>query len=155
MRIYTKEWFNQKDKTTLDLMNAHGAYNRSCVNLNVPEKLKKDLHLHDEVIKRILFDKGDLIISFAPSNAIYNVIECHFTQVTLRTYDNILSGDFWLYEEIYPENDKYELHILLCDRDENPKELIFVFKDVFFKYDINKENIQKELEKWLKHKTEK
>ncbi len=133
MKIFTKEWFKKGNKTAEELEKMYEDYRRASQESGVFESLRQELHLHDTVVKEIAFAGDTLTISFYKAKAISCVLNAVFSNVQIQTNDGIDDGDWWLYEELYANTDRYELHILFCDAQEKPKELVFTFDEVILR----------------------
>jgi len=72
-----------------------------------------DFSFHDcKIIKSIKNDKS-LNLLLDNNGSYTNIDEVIFENFNIIKQDNLLEDAWWLYEEIYKVNDKYEFHVLL------------------------------------------
>ncbi len=153
MKIYTKEWYNQNDKSTEELAELLQKYDQLTENSNIPKEFKTDFHMHDAMVEKFFWDGDDLVVIFDTTGSASIINEVRFKKTRIKENDGICIGDFWVYEEIYSCSDKYELHVLFTDNNNYPKDFIIIFEDALFSYDEEKKKRQQEfLEKVKKHR---
>lgn len=138
MKVYTKEWYNRIDKTTEDLIRAEQAYCRLKQSEGVPKEPETDLHLHDAELDTCSWDGEDFIMTFNVESSASTVVGIRFLKAKMQTNDDVKAGDYWLYQEVYGQAGDYELHVLFCNRENHPKEMIFTFESAQFQYDAAK-----------------
>lgn len=81
--------------------------------------LYNQLHLHDALITNIIKGKDKLIMELYDKEEVKNISFEHYTIIEEEM--NFINS-YWLYEELYYIDNKYELHILLngqCEKNMN------------------------------------
>ncbi|MCS1384908.1 DUF4085 domain-containing protein, partial [Lysinibacillus sphaericus] len=61
-----------------------------------------------------------------------NIDEVIFENINIIKQDDLLEDSWWLYEEIYKVNDKYEFHILLQNKTEDLIDFIISAEQISF-----------------------
>ena len=142
MKFFTKEWYESSRNGTADVKRMEDIYAQYICSVAsaLPEEKLRDFHLHDAVLLERYRDLDDLVMIFDISHALSYVKEIRFVDAEIVSCDDIQKGDYWLFEEIYLINGKYEIHILFCDLNDNPKQIIICTKNVVFKYDEAKKS---------------
>lgn len=110
-RNYYKESSKSFDKKVVDNINFHDCY---ITNINQTEKA--------------------LTILFDNSGGFTDIDEVIFENYKVIKQDGLLQNTWWLYDEIYKVNDKYELHVLLQNKNMDLLEFIIYFENIVFKY---------------------
>lgn len=152
MKFFTKEWYvlHKKEKAdTRRIENMYVQYLSSVASV-LPEDILRDIHLHDAVLLEKYRSLDNLVMKFDVSHALSYVKELLFIDAEIVSCDDIKKGDYWLFEEMYLINGKYEINILFCDQDDNPKQIVVCMKDVVFKYDEAKKASINQVKKLLK-----
>jgi hypothetical protein len=75
-----------------------------------------DIHFHDCDIKKIEQNEGRLTITFDNSGGFTDIDEMLLENYSIIKQDAFLEDTWWLYEEVYKTDGKYELHALLQDK---------------------------------------
>lgn len=91
-----------------------------------------DFSFHDcKIIKSIKNDKSlKLLLDNKRSDT--NIDEVIFENINIIKQDDLLEDSWWLYEEIYKVNDKYEFHILLQNKTEDLIDFIISAEQISF-----------------------
>lgn len=91
-----------------------------------------NIRFHD--CKIIRFDKNNnsLILFFNNKGGFTDIDKIVFEKYNVIKQDGLLEDSWWLYDEIYKVNEKYELHVLLQDKDMKLVEFIVSFKHIVF-----------------------
>ncbi|AHN24396.1 DUF4085 family protein [Lysinibacillus varians] len=91
-----------------------------------------DFSFHDcKIIKSIKNDKSlKLLLDNKVSDT--NIDEVIFENINIIKQDDLLEDSWWLYEEIYKVNDKYEFHILLQNKTEDLIDFIISAEQISF-----------------------
>ncbi|WP_027624923.1 DUF4085 family protein [Clostridium lundense] len=97
----------------------------------------ENLNFHDCTIVDIKKTKQCLSILFDSSNGFTDINEIQFNNFKIIKQDGLLKNSWWLYDEIYKINNKYELHVLLQNKNMGLVEFIISAEHIFFKH--NKE----------------
>lgn len=81
-------------------------------------KLYKDgFDLHDCRITEVISENGKLTIGLDNSGGFTDVEKLVLLDPEITLMENELSGLYWLYEEVYRNDDRYELNVLLARQD--------------------------------------
>ncbi|AVK95991.1 DUF4085 family protein [Lysinibacillus sphaericus] len=91
-----------------------------------------DFSFHDcKIIKSIKNDKSlKLLLDNKVSDT--NIDEVIFENINIIKQDDLLEDSWWLYEEIYKVNDKYEFHVLLQNKTEDLIDFIISAEQISF-----------------------
>ncbi|TKI49882.1 DUF4085 family protein [Lysinibacillus tabacifolii] len=91
-----------------------------------------DFSFHDcRIIKSIKNDKSlKLLLDNKVSDT--NIDEVIFENINIIKQDDLLEDSWWLYEEIYKVNDKYEFHVLLQNKTEDLIDFIISAEQISF-----------------------
>lgn len=91
-----------------------------------------DFSFHDcKIIKSIKNDKSlKLLLDNKVSDT--NIDEVIFENINIIKQDDLLEDSWWLYEEIYKVNDKYEYHVLLQNKTEDLIDFIISAEQISF-----------------------
>ncbi|UDK97877.1 DUF4085 family protein [Lysinibacillus sphaericus] len=91
-----------------------------------------DFSFHDcKIIKSIKNDKSlKLLLDNKVSDT--NIDEVIFENINIIKQDVLLEDSWWLYEEIYKVNDKYEFHVLLQNKTEDLIDFIISAEQISF-----------------------
>jgi hypothetical protein len=92
-----------------------------------------NINFHDCIIKDIKQMEQVLSISFDNSGGFTDIDQINFKSYKIIKQDGFLINSWWLYEEIYKTNDKYELHVLLQNENMNIEEITISAEHISFK----------------------
>ncbi|TCJ01409.1 DUF4085 family protein [Cytobacillus praedii] len=76
-------------------------------------KIVKNFGFHDCTIIKSVQNGKSLTLHLDHTGGFTNINEVTFENCTIIKQDDLLEDSWWLYEEIYKVNDKYEFHVLL------------------------------------------
>ncbi|MEW9095469.1 MAG: DUF4085 family protein [Clostridiaceae bacterium] len=93
----------------------------------------RNIIFHDCIIIDIKETEQSLSILFDNSGGFTNINEMKFENYEIIKQDTSLENSWWLYEEIYKTKDKYELHVLLRNKNANLVEFIISAEHISFK----------------------
>ena len=95
---------------------------------NKPEFIIENFHDCDiEIIN------NDLILKLNNIGGFTNVNTVTFKNFETIKQEGNLGNYWWLYNELYKNGNKYEVHILLCDENHNLKDLILICDNIILK----------------------
>ena len=77
------------------------------------ESIVQNLNFHDCVILDLVQSERSLSIFFDHSAGFTDIDEVRFDNYEILKLEDSLKKAWWLYDELYRTNDKYELHVLL------------------------------------------
>lgn len=97
------------------------SFDKNITNINFHDC--KIINLKTEQSLNILFDN---------SGGFTRIKQVQFKNYEIIKQDSALEKSWWLYNEIYRLNDKYELHVLLRNENLELKELIILFQGISF-----------------------
>jgi len=98
----------------------------------------ENIGFHDCVIISSKKEGKSLILIIDNSRVFTDIDEVVFENYNIIKQEGLLENSWWLYNEIYKVNDKYELHILLQNRNSDLIELIISFENIAFNSNKNK-----------------
>ncbi|MCB2311907.1 DUF4085 domain-containing protein [Clostridium tagluense] len=93
----------------------------------------ENIHFHDCVIIDIKQTEQALSILFDNSPGFTDIYEMQFENYKILKQDALLQNSWWLYGEIYKTNGKYELQILLQNKDMDLVEFSVSADHIYFK----------------------
>jgi len=99
----------------------------------IGEEIVKRFSFHDCRIAEAVSDGDALRLRFDPSGGFTDITEVELKDFRLIRQDGALEKSTWLYEEIYKENDRFELHALLQSPAEGLVDFIASAKAIVFK----------------------
>jgi hypothetical protein len=138
------------NKATRDVINAVARFcedNQRSVNttidsyrkfhteaaLSMDRETVKNFRFHDcGIIKSILNDKSVTLL-LDNTGGFTDIDEVIFENVTIIKQEDEVENSWWLYEEIYLVNDRYEFHMLLQKQDIGLIDFIISAEQVFFR----------------------
>jgi len=85
------------------------------------------INFHDCTIIGIEQTENDLTFLFDNSGGFTNITKMHLKNYEIVKQDALLHNSWWLYHEIYKTNGKYELHVLLLNKDKGLSEGLIEF----------------------------
>lgn len=144
MKIFTKDWFVNRDTQSLE--NVNQMYeNYLLLNQQLPMEMINNLHMHDAVLIKMEENSETVKLYFDITGAGTNVKAITFHNADVHQNENVRAGDYWCYEELYSSHEQYHLHILFCDNHDNPKQMIIQFDECSFEYDVEKKKTKDEM----------
>ncbi|SHI37767.1 DUF4085 family protein [Clostridium intestinale] len=123
------EYNKQLVERTIKQYNKHYKKVLNSFNKNVIE----NIHFHDCIITDIRQSEESLSITFDNSNGFTDIYEVQFHNYKLINQDNLLKYSWWLHDEIYITNGKYELQVLLENKNSNLVEFSVYAEHISFK----------------------
>lgn len=93
----------------------------------------KNICFHDCSVIDVKEDEGLLKITFDNSGGLTDIIEMQLENYKILKQDAPLHNCYWIYEEIYKADNKYELHVLLQDRGAKLIDFIVSAEKFYFK----------------------
>ncbi|WP_342601126.1 DUF4085 family protein [Psychrobacillus sp. FSL H8-0483] len=97
------------------------------------EEIIKNFSFHDCTIIKSVKNERSLKLLLDNTGGFTNIDEVIFENVTIIQQDGLLQGSWWLYEEIYKSNDKYEFRVLLQNITMGLIEFIISADQILFK----------------------
>lgn len=88
---------------------------------------------HDSDIKTSKMLDNDLLLELDNTGAFTDVTTVVFKSARILKQECNLKNCWWLYEELYKIDNRYEVHILLRDEDGELKDLILICDDIVLK----------------------
>jgi len=113
----------------------HDAYSEHCKRIEpylsdvVKEKFINNT-MHDCAILKSDFVGDDLIMDIDSSGGFCDVIKLMFINAKIIECDIDLNGAWWIHEEVYMQQDGYELHVLFHSKDCELGEMIITFDEI-------------------------
>ncbi len=92
----------------------------------------ENINFHDCRIIDLKHKEQSLSILFDNSGGFTDIDEIHFENYKIIKQAPLILGSWWLYEEIYKINDKYELHVLLHNKEMDLVEFIICADHISF-----------------------
>ena len=126
LRIYCDGAQRKVDET----LKAYEDYYNS---VDVPSEIDDNLGFHDAVITSAEMKDGNLRLDFDISQSFATKSSVTFADAKILEKDTEFEGCVWLYDELYPVDGGYELHILAQAADMEHLVYFTVFcKDILF-----------------------
>jgi len=105
---YCKEQNMKVQKVLKDYQQYYDKELKDCKN-----KVIQDFNLHDSLIINIIKEKNKLIVELDSSGSFVDVKVIIFEDYEIIEEEMNFENGWWLYEEIYIVDDKYEIHSLI------------------------------------------
>lgn len=93
----------------------------------------ENIHFHDCLVTDIKETEKSLSITFDNSGGFTDIYEVQFDNYKIIKQDDLLKDSWWLYDEIYITNGKYELQVLLQNKNRNLVEFSVSAEHISFK----------------------
>ncbi len=93
----------------------------------------KNMSFHDSFIIQIKKNKGNLTINLDNSNGFGQFNKIIFHGCDILKCECELEGSSWLYEEVYFKDNKIEVHVLLCNEEDEIFEFTISAKSISFR----------------------
>lgn len=97
------------------------------------KEIDEHFRFHDCTITKSVQHDKSLTLYLDNSGGFTNIDEVTFENFNILKQDGLLENAWWLYEEIYKVNDKYEFHVLLQNREMELVDFIICADQVSFK----------------------
>ena len=94
----------------------------------------KKIRFHDYVILDVKKTDQYLSIIFENPGGLIKIDEIKFENYQILNQDDSLENLWWLYDEIYIKNDRYELHVLLQNKNMDLIEFTVSAEQILFKH---------------------
>lgn len=111
-------------------------YKKALVSFDIG--MVENIQFHDCLIIDIKETEQSLTILFDNSGGFTDISEIKFENYMVLKQDAPLQNSWWLYDEIYKINGKYELQVLLQDNNRNIVEFSISAEHFAFKYNEQK-----------------
>lgn len=112
-KVFEDEYdFVEREVIKKDLMRAYDKEYKKIEN-KLPKDIKEKLCLHDCTITDVIKQKDKLIIELDCSQGIGEIQRIIFNDYTILEEEKDFINGWWLYEEIYIDDEQYELHMLI------------------------------------------
>lgn len=112
-KVFEDEYdFVEREVIKKDLMQAYDKEYKKIEN-RLPKDIKEKLCLHDCKITDVIKQKDKLIIELDCSQGIGEIQRIIFNDYTILEEEKDFINGWWLYEEIYIDDEQYELHMLI------------------------------------------
>lgn len=98
----------------------------------------KNINFHDCTIVDVKQMEQSLSILFDNSGGFTDIDEVKFENYKIIKQDALLQNLWWLYDEIYKIKDRYELHVLLQNKNMDLVEFIISAEHISFKHNQEK-----------------
>lgn len=124
--------FCLENKHSVDrTMEQYRKYYRMAVQ-SFDKGMVESIRFHDCRIIKTDNSSGDLILHFDNTGGFTDINEVIFENYSIIKQDNLLEDSWWLYDEIYKVNDKYELHVLLQNKNMDLNDFIISVDNIVF-----------------------
>lgn len=98
----------------------------------------ENIRFHDCLITDIKQTGHSLSILFDNSGGFTDIYEVQFENYNIIKQDALLENSWWLYDELYKTNGKYELHVLLQNKNMDLIEFTISTEHISFKHSQEK-----------------
>lgn len=92
----------------------------------------QNINFHDCKIINLNEKDGSLTLFLDNKGGFTNINEVVFMNYKIIKQDGLLENSWWLYDEIYKVNDKYELHVLLQNKNMDLIEFVISVEHITF-----------------------
>ncbi|MCJ8010754.1 DUF4085 domain-containing protein [Paenibacillus sp. KQZ6P-2] len=131
--INTVSQFCEDNKRSVDTTIDNYRKYHTEASLSMDREIVDNFRFHDcRIIKSILNDKS-ITLLLDNTGGFTDIDELIFENVTIIKQDAGLENSWWLYEEVYKVNDKYEFHMLLQNQDTGLINFIISAEQAFFR----------------------
>jgi hypothetical protein len=110
----------------------YGRYIEEASN-TLDKEIVEKFEFHDCTILKSVQDDRSLTLLLDNTGGFTNINEVTFENFHIIKQEDLLEDSWWLYEEIYKVNDKYEFHVLLQNKEMGLIEFIVSAEQVSFK----------------------
>lgn len=112
-KVFKEEYdFVEKEILKKDAMQAYDKTFKE-IEDRIPVNIKENLYLHDSLITNIIKEKDKLVVELDTSGSFADVKAIIFEDYEIIEEEMNFENGWWLYEEIYIINNKYEIHSLI------------------------------------------
>jgi roadblock/LC7 domain-containing protein len=98
----------------------------------------KNIKFHDCIITEVKLENECISISFDNSGGFTDIVEMQLHNYKIIKQDYLLENSWWLYEEVYMRDGKYELHVLLDNKNIGLFEFTVLAENISFKRNESK-----------------
>jgi hypothetical protein len=123
------EYNNQLVKRAIEQYNKY--YKKALKSFD--KDVIENIHFHDCLVTDIKQKEKSLSITFDNSGGFTDIYEVEFDNYKIINQDDLLKDSWWLYDEIYITNGKYELQVLLQNKNRNLVEFSVSAEHISFK----------------------
>ncbi|UKS29698.1 DUF4085 domain-containing protein [Paenibacillus sp. HWE-109] len=102
-------------------------------SLSLDRGIVENFSFHDCKITKSIQNDQSITLILDTSGGFTNIDEVIFENVTIIKQDDGLENSWWLYEEVYRVDDRYEFHMLLQSQDMGLIDFIVSAEQVFFR----------------------
>lgn len=148
MRFFTKEWY-ERQKKDADIRNSVARFYQQGIESTEHLKMHRALHEHDSRVVDFRFEGTIAVLSLDPRGSDSYDKEIRFLNARILENESVTTGDWWLYHEVYPTDDGWEIHILFTAGDEDFKYLTLLASAAEFVEDEQKKQYQETLQKLM------
>lgn len=137
MKYFTKQWYqgNQKLFISKKMRNlSHKAFDDyqehyKQIEPSLPDNMK-DFHLHDCIIVDNEFIGKDFHMKIDSSNSACSLEKLIFVNAKILECDINLDKATWLYDEVYLQQNHFEMHILFDSKKCELGEMVIAFDEI-------------------------
>ena len=143
MKYFTKQWYRDCQRSqgiflrkklrdqTQKVVEKYAKYYEQ-LEQRLPENIKKisSNDIHDGKIVSSGFYGQDFHMAIDPISCRSSIKKIIFLNVEILKFDSYPENACWLYEEIYMQQNRYEMHILFWSKEGKLNEIIISFDDV-------------------------
>jgi len=125
--------FCEENKNSVDrIFEEYKKYYQEALK-SFDKNIVENMRFHDcKIINSI--EKDDSFILFLDNKGGFtNIDEVAFVNYNIIKQEGILANSWWLYDEIYKVNNKYEVHVLLQNKNMDLIEFIILVEHIDFK----------------------
>lgn len=125
------QFCEENEKAVNNVIKDYEIYYKKALE-SFDRNIVENINFHDCIIKDIEQIEQILSISFDNSGGFTDIDEVKFENYNIIKQDASLKNSWWLYEEIYKVNGKYELHVLLQNENMDLVEFIISAERISF-----------------------
>ena len=140
MKYFTKKWYKNCQMTLLSkkkklevqcAIDDYETYYRQ-IESQLPDNIKRvnTDYMHDCIVLGSYFIGHNFHIDLDSEGAAYSTEKVELVNAEIAEGNTHLNGAHWIYDEIYIQKDRYELHILFWHRKRGLEEIVVQFDDV-------------------------
>ncbi|NLC34182.1 MAG: DUF4085 family protein [Erysipelothrix sp.] len=97
---------------------------------DIPEEIRDKFGFHDSIVTEVIQEQNNITLRLDNKGGFSDVESVTFIDATLIKQDDNLEGKHWIYNELYKNEEGYEVHVLLAG--ETMLDYIIQSKDIQF-----------------------
>ncbi|WP_088072784.1 DUF4085 family protein [Gottfriedia luciferensis] len=133
------QFCEENETTAKETIKEYGRYYSKSLK-SFDKNMIENINFHDCNIVNIEPNKKSLILFLDSTGGFTDIDEIVFENYQIIKQDGSLANTWWLYDEIYKVNNKYEIHVLLQNENMDLIEFIISVENIDFKSNKKEED---------------